>query len=99
VQVDAWLHGTSEKDLTTQETIDILRLVKFLAASSPVASTNAKKWWLRPISRGNRLLATSGFKNVGFGNLTYPRKPGGGISARLRLRLRCAVTRCRKSSH
>jgi hypothetical protein len=36
------LHGTSEKDLTAQETIDILRLVKFLAASIPVGSTNAK---------------------------------------------------------
>ena len=37
-----------------------------------------KRFWLRSISRGNRLLAASGFNDVSWmGILTYPRKLGG----------------------
>jgi hypothetical protein len=37
-----------------------------------------ERFWLRSISRGNRLLAASGFKNVSVtGVLTYPRKQAG----------------------
>jgi hypothetical protein len=89
-------HERTQAALTRARAGRYVGLVEIsLRASSRGCVAKHQKSLLRSISRGNRLFTVSGFNDVSWmGILTYPRKLGGALSAKVGpLRLRCAVTR------
>jgi hypothetical protein len=68
----------ARKTLLAQEPVDVPRLVEILARRQVGLARQTPKMSLQSISRGNTLLAASGFNDVSsMGKLTYPRKLGG----------------------
>jgi hypothetical protein len=66
------------KTLLAQEPVEVLRLVEILGGRQVGLARQTPKMSLQPISRGNTLLAASGFNDISLmGKLMYPRKLGG----------------------